>query len=47
MTPGRRAVAILGPAFAVGVGQFLGPYAISVLLTRIQTGDVTWQNSST
>ncbi|HQR80286.1 MAG TPA: ABC transporter ATP-binding protein [Actinomycetota bacterium] len=45
VTPGRRAVAILGPAFAVGVGQFLGPYAISVLLTRIQTGDVTWQNS--
>ena len=26
---GRRLVAILGPVFAVGIGQFLGPYVIS------------------
>ncbi len=45
MTPGRRVVAILGPVFAVGIGQFLGPYVISILLTRIQSGDVSWQNT--
>ena len=45
MTPGRRVVAILGPVFAVGIGQFLGPFVISILLTRIQSGDVSWQNT--
>ncbi|HRY09100.1 MAG: ABC transporter ATP-binding protein [Actinobacteria bacterium] len=44
-TPVRRMVAILGPVFAVGVGQFLGPYVISVLLNQIQAGDVTWASS--
>ena len=44
-TPARRMVAIFGPVFAVGVGQFLGPFVISVLLNRIQAGTVTWQNT--
>ena len=35
----------LRPGFAVGVGQFLGPFVISVLLNRIQAGTVTWQNT--
>ena len=34
-------VAIFGPVFAVGVGRFLGPFVISVLLNRIQAGTVT------
>jgi ATP-binding cassette subfamily B protein len=45
VTPGRRLVAIFGPVVAVGVGQFLGPYVISLLLTQIQNGDVTWASS--
>jgi len=44
-TPGRRFVAILGPVFAVGVGQFLGPFVISLLLNQIQSDGVTWENS--
>jgi ATP-binding cassette subfamily B protein len=43
--PARRLVVVLGPAVAVGVGQYLGPFIIAVLLTRIQAGEVTWQNS--
>ncbi|MEZ5185073.1 MAG: ABC transporter ATP-binding protein [Candidatus Nanopelagicales bacterium] len=43
--PVRRMVAILGPMFAVGVGQFLGPFVIAQLLDRIQSGQVTWQNT--
>ncbi len=45
LTPGRRFVAILGPVFAVGIGQFFGPYVISLLLNQIQRDEVTWQNS--
>jgi len=45
VTPGRRLVAILGPVFAVGIGQFLGPYVISLLLNQIQTDQVSWANS--
>ncbi len=45
VTPGRRIVAIIGPAFAVGIGQFLGPFFISLLLDQMQTGDVSWANS--
>ncbi len=45
VTPARRVVSIVGPVFAVGVGQFLGPFVISLLLTRIQNGTVSWESS--
>ncbi len=45
VTPARRWVAIAGPVLAVGVGQFFGPYVISVLLGQIQSGQVSWQSS--
>jgi ATP-binding cassette subfamily B protein len=43
--PARRLLVLLGPAFAVAVGQYAGTLIIAVLLTRIQDGSVTWQNS--
>ena len=43
--PVRRAMAFLGPVFAVSVGQFLGPFFIAQLLERIQAGTVTWSSS--
>ena len=45
ITPVRRVVSIVGPIFAVGIGQFLGPFVISLLLTRIQSGTVNWDTS--
>ncbi|MBK6764264.1 MAG: hypothetical protein IPG68_13755 [Micrococcales bacterium] len=45
VTPARRVVSIVGPVFAVGIGQFLGPFVISLLLTRIQSGTVSWESS--
>ena len=45
VTPVRRLLTVVGPFFAVGVGQFLGPFIIAQLLNRIQAGNVTWQNS--
>ncbi len=44
-TPVRRSLAFLGPIFAVGVGQFLGPWVIAQLLNAIQAGTVSWSNS--
>jgi len=45
ITPVRRVVSIVGPIFAVGIVQFLGPFVISLLLTRIQSGTVNWDTS--
>jgi ATP-binding cassette subfamily B protein len=45
ISPARRVVAILGPVFAVGIGQFLGPFVISILLNQIQSDSVSWSNS--
>jgi ATP-binding cassette subfamily B protein len=44
-TPVRRMLAVMGPVVAVGVGQFLGPYVIALLLDQIQQDQVTWANS--
>ena len=44
-TPVRRLLAFIGPVFAVGIGQFFGPWVIAQLLNRIQAGNVTWDNS--
>ena len=44
-TPVRRTLAFVGPIFAVGVGQFFGPWVIAQLLNQIQQGSVSWDTS--
>lgn len=44
-TPVRRILAFVGPIFAVGIGQFYGPWVIAQLLNMVQQGDVSWSNS--
>ncbi len=42
--PVRLAFALITPVFTVLLARFAGPYVISLLLTQVQEGTVTWES---
>ncbi|MGB7981978.1 MAG: ABC transporter ATP-binding protein [Candidatus Nanopelagicales bacterium] len=42
--PVRLAFALITPIFTVLLARFVGPYVISLLLTQVQAGTVTWES---
>ncbi|MDH4016927.1 MAG: ABC transporter transmembrane domain-containing protein, partial [Actinomycetota bacterium] len=42
--PGRLGVALVVPVITVLFARFVGPYVISLLLTQVQEGTVTWES---